>query len=219
MGTILAQNIITNVSLVLQDTPNVQWSAAELLEWLNDGQSQIAVYKPDVSSVTANITTVAGTKQSIPASWNRLLDVVRNMGTGTTPGRAILKVNRRTLDMLNADWHSETTVAAAKHFVYDPQNPRVFYLYPPMQAGRAIEAVGAVAPTRLSSAAQAISLDDIWAPVLHDYMLYRAYTKDGSDGNPSRAALHLKAFSDAVGVKAASDVAADAQQQPAMGGA
>lgn len=216
MGTITAQSIITKTSVIFQDTANTEHPALEQLGWLNDGQIAIVIAKPDANAVIADLTTVVGSRQTIPATWHRLLDIYCNK-TGSARGRAITKAARRTLDIATPDWHAETPVADARHYTYDPRTPRTFFLYPPIQAGQVIEAAGSAIPAALTALTDTIVLDDVWAPALQDYILYRGYTKNNGDGDAGRATLHLQAFSAAIGTKAGSDAASDAEQQPAMG--
>ena len=51
-----------------------------------------------------------------------------------------------------------------------------------------------------------ISLDDVYANCILDYMLYRAYQKDSEyAGNAERSLMHYQSFSNALGVKTQAD--------------
>lgn len=209
MGTLTAQSIVDKAEQILQDATNVRWTEAELLGWLNDGQRQIALMRPDASVTNGNITLVAGTKQSLPASGLRLLDVVRNMGVGgATAGTAVRLVDREVLDAQRPDWHSETASASIKHYVFDARNPKTFYVYPPATGtSPTVEAIYSVAPADVLIAA-AITLDDIYQNPLLDWILYRAFSKDAEyAANEQLAIKHLSAFMSALGVKSEVDVA------------
>jgi hypothetical protein len=199
MATITGQNIVNRAAIVLQDTTGVRWPQTdELLLWLNDGQREIVLRKPDAYAQNAVVALVAGTKQSIPATGIQLLDVIRNMGTGgETPGRAITRIDREILDEQRPNWHSETASAETKHYMFDSRDPKHFYVYPPQHAtpGR-VEMVYASSPTDLAALASTITLDDIYSGVLLDYILYRAYSKDAdlTPSAPQRAISHYNAF-------------------------
>lgn len=75
MPTILASSIITKAATLLQDPTNVRWPADELLGWLNDGQREIVLQKPDAYSINEAVKLAAGTKQALPAAGIRLLAV------------------------------------------------------------------------------------------------------------------------------------------------
>lgn len=208
MGTILASAITGKAQIILQDTTGIRWPlATELLGWLNDGQREVATVYPDQASVTGNLTLVTGTKQTLPAGGITLLKLMRNMGAGTMPGNAIRKVPQEILDSQVPGWHALTAVSDIRHYVYDTRAPRVFYVYPPSTAGNQVEGLYTVSPTDLTTTAQAIGIDDVWANALLDYVLYRAYNKDlEMAGDENRAKDHKAAFDNLLATKKAVDV-------------
>lgn len=62
-----AQSIIQRAVQVLQDTTSVRWPVDELVRWLNDGQREIVLYRPDSNTKVATGTCVAGTRQDLTA--------------------------------------------------------------------------------------------------------------------------------------------------------
>lgn len=207
MPTITAQQIVDRAGLILQDVTNVRWQESELLGWLNDGQRQVVELRPEAFAVNEALQLIAGTKQGIPATGIRLLDVVRNMGSdGSTPGRAIQIIDREVLDAQRPDWHSEVGDAEAKHYVYDGRDPRNFYVYPPQPvAPEYVEVVYSASPTDCLIG-ETIKLDDIYANALLDYILYRAYSKDAEyTQNVQRASQHYEVFLQSLGLKAQVD--------------
>jgi len=216
MGTILASAIVDKVEIVLQDTTNVRWTSTELLGWLNDGQRDIVLLKPDTNVTTDDYKLAAGTKQRIPdgtATYQNetpttldagitLVGVKRNMGTnGTTPGRAITIIDMRIMDTNNPGWHSETGAAEVKHYMFDARNPKVFYVTPPQPAADQgyVEVAYASIPSDVAIDA-AISLDDTYANVLLDYILYRAYQKDADySKDNARVQAYYASFMGALG--------------------
>jgi len=209
MPTVTAQTIISRASVLLQDTNNVRWPQAELLEWLNDGQREVVSLRPDAYPTVGNVTLVAGTRQTLPPEGIMLVDVVRNMGTdGTTPGRAIRKVPREMLDTHQPDWHSMTSAAATLHYTFDPKAPRTFYVYPPAQADRRVECLYSTNPPDVAAVGNVITLEDIYSNALIDYVCFRAYSKDAEHAdNAARAAAYRQSFENTLGLKAQSDAA------------
>lgn len=208
MATITGKEIVDRAAIVLQDTTGVRWPQTdELLLWLNDGQREIVLRKPDASATNEVVALVQGTLQSIPATGIQLLDVIRNMGVGgATPGRAITRIDREILDEQRPNWHSETASAETKHYMFDPRDPKHFFVYPPQHAtpGK-VTMVYAASPTDLADleTTTVITLDDIYSGVLLDYILYRAYSKDAdlTPTAPQRAVSHYNAFLASLGAK------------------
>lgn len=211
MGTITTASIIAKAGKLLQDTTGVRWDSTELLGWLNSGQREMLIYKPNANVKTQSVKLAAGTRQSLPADAVQLIDVPRNMGTdGTTPGRAIRQTQRETLDATLPTWHSATASAVVKHFIFNPLDPKNFYVYPPQPAsgqGSVEEVFGAVPPDATSNGA--ISVDDIYETILLDYMLYRAFSKDSEYADPPKADKHFNVFVTALTGKSRTEVGAN----------
>jgi hypothetical protein len=206
---IAAQSIIRRVVETLQDNTSVRWPVSELVRYLNDGQREIVMYRPDAMVTNASVDLVAGSKQSLPANGTKLIEVVRNSTGGQ---RSVRMVNREILDAQSPNWHNIAGAAEVLHFMYDPRDPKVFYVYPPAAAeGAALDIVYAALPTDITEPAAGatftavtgnVSVPDIYGNVLQDYILYRAYTKDSEyAGNAQRAQAHYAGFANALGVE------------------
>ena len=207
-----AQSIVRRAVETLQDTTSVRWPINELVRYLNDGQREVILYRPDAMVTNATVTCTAGSKQALPANGAKLIEVVRNTG-----GRAVRMVNREILDSQTPGWHSVTGSATILHFMYDPRDPKVFYVYPPALGTAQLDIVYAAYPTDIAEPADGslytavtgnISLPDIYGNVLCDYVLYRSYTKDSEyAGNAGRAQAHYASFANALGIEIKATVA------------
>lgn len=203
MATITAQVIVDRVEKTLNDDTNVRWAAAELLTYLNDGQRETVLLKPNSFTKNSSVQMVAGTKQSVPSDGVLFERAVRNMGAnGTTPGRAVTGVDMDMLDLTRPDWHAETASAEAQHFMFDPRDPKRFYVTPPQPASNQgyLELRYSAAPPDVALG-DTISLDDIYATPLYYYMLARAYSKSTQAGNDAKAAGWYALFMQSLGIK------------------
>jgi len=197
MGSIFASTILDKVQTILQDTTGLQWSSDELLGYLSDGQREVLIYKPNSYVVNAAIQLVSGTKQTLPDDGIQLIDIVRNMGSdGKTPGRVVRIATREVLDAAVPTWHSATANAVCRHYLYNPLNPKQFYVYPPQPSTGMgyVEIVYTATPADLLSDVETIALDDVYQNQLIDYVLYRAYSKQSDGGDVTLAAAHYTAF-------------------------
>ena len=205
MGTITGTNIVNRARKILQDTTTggTRWLDAELLDWINDAQREVVLLKPNAYSTVEDLTLIAGTRQSLPASGLLLLSLVRN-----TSGRAVRRVDRNILDSENPVWHSSTASATVEHYVFDEDSPTTFWVFPPQPNSGfgVVELIMSTAPADLGSLGAVITLNDIYANVILDYLLYRAYSKDTDyAGNGQRAANHYQAFNNSLGVRSQID--------------
>lgn len=221
MATITVVELIARVEIVLQDS-GTRWPRTELQRWLNEAYNSILLARPDANAVTGEFLCVAGTRQSITAVFPqamRVLDVIRNIAAEST-GRVVRMVNRTILDDQRPSWHTETATLNVQHWMFDPRQPKEFFVYPPATEAAKLEVVytAPVGQHKLSESdldpenanTSIILLDDVYAGPLVDWILYRAYSKDAEYGeNAQRAAGHMQAFTSALGLKNSTDSAAD----------
>ena len=217
--TVSVQSVIDRVQTLIHDTTGIRWPTDELVYWVNDAQREIALFKPDASATNAVITLVTGTKQEIPTGGNRLLRVIRNMSaaSGGTGGRSVRIVEREILDAQTPTWHDPTVSGDAahggvvKHFIYDEQNPRNFYVYPGIASASTVhlEIVYSANPAAVTLSDN-LTIPDIYANAVMDYVLYRAYGKDAEyAANQQRATQHYQLFLTSVTGKSQVDNTTD----------
>jgi hypothetical protein len=208
-------SVLSRVDAVLQDTSNIRWPDTELILWVNDAQREIALIKPDSTATVATVTLAAGTMQSIPSGGNRLLDVTRNMSAASsgTGGRAIRLVSRDSLDAQNPSWHDPTVTGSAKHttvvkhYTYEDDNPRTFYVYPGVSGNAYIELTYSANPATVT-ASDNLGVPDIYANAVMNFVLYMAYMKEAEFAeNAERAGSHYQLFTATVAGKGQLDAA------------
>lgn len=205
-----AQSIVRRVVETLQDTTSVRWPVSELVRYLNDGQREIILYRPDASNKNATVTCVAGAKQSLPSDAAKLIDVIRNSGTNSQ-SESVRQVPREILDTQIPKWYNLAQVDTIVHYTYDPRDPKVFYVYPPASTSAKLDINYSAFPVDVAEPADGsdytdvtgdIDIPDIYGNSLIDYILYRSYTKDSEyAGNATRAQAHYQAFANALGIE------------------
>jgi hypothetical protein len=210
MATTKVVDILDRAGIILQDNTNVRFPNEELLKFFNDAQKEVVLHRPDAKMVNTTFDCSTGSKQTLPSAALRLIEVVRNVN-----GRAITQVQRRILDETLPNWH-ETAAGTNKieHFVYDPADPKNFYVYPKAASGtHSLEIVFSSSPSEIAISnfvtdTSVISVDDVYANCLLDYVLYRSYQKDSEfAGNAQRAMMHYQSFATALGIKTQADSA------------
>lgn len=210
MATTKVVDILDRAGIILQDNTNVRFPNEELLKFFNDAQKEVVLHRPDAKMVNTTFDCVTGSKQTLPSAALRLIEVIRNVG-----GRAVTQVQRRILDETLPNWHESTAgTNKIEHFVYDPADPKNFYVYPKaISATHSLELVYSSAPSEIAISNFAtdttvISIDDVYSNCLLDYVLYRSYQKDSEfAGNAQRAMMHYQSFANALGIKTQADAA------------
>ena len=208
MATTKVVDVLDRASIILQDTTHVRFPNEELLKFFNDAQKEVVLHRPDAKMVNENLALVNGSKQTLPATGLRLIDVVRNVN-----GRSVTQVDRKILDETLPNWHESTAgTNKIEHFIYDPADPKNFYVYPKGASGtHSLEVIYSTAPSdvaisNFTTDTTVIGVDDVYANALLDYILYRAYQKDSEfAGNVQRAQMHYQSFATSLGVKTQAD--------------
>jgi hypothetical protein len=207
---ISAQSIVHRVVDILQDTTSVRWPVSELVRYLNDGQREVVLYRPDATIKSATVECVAGAKQTLPNDGAKLIDVIRNSASAGT-NKAVRMVAREVLDAQIPNWYGLSGELDVVHFTYDPRDPKTFFVYPPALTTTRVDITYSAFPTDVSEPAAGstyddvsgnLDLPDIYGNVVTDYILYRAYSKDSEyAGNAQRAQAHYGAFANALNIE------------------
>lgn len=227
----LVRDFLDRVCTTLHDSaPQFKrWGERELVNWTNDGQRAIAKYLPQAGARTDAFRLAPGTLQRIdrilaarlkdregatPAADVKgvmLLDLVCNLGAdGLTRGVSVSPVERSVLDRANRSWHASAAATSVDHFSYDPRNPLVFYVTPPVHPSTPVwvEMAWAAQPAEVPAggapgqelykvtggSTAALAIDDLYADDLLHYVCARAHMKDSEDGDSGNASAHVQTF-------------------------
>ncbi len=226
--TTAAKSILQRVVGTLQDEASVRWTVAELVRYLNDGQREIALLRPDLVSKTIVFDCVAGSKQSLPVDASALVDILGNAATTSAKGPVTI-ADRTLLDAIEPGWRYAPQSVDIVHYTHDLRDPRVFYTYPPATAQAKLDLIHTALPAPIAEPTADgatfndvtgdIGFPDIYANALADYILCRAYTKDSEyASNATRAQAHYAAFGGALGTDLKSAVAISPNQAGSVRG-
>lgn len=219
-----ASEIMMRASRILLDEDYTRWTMTELADWVTDALREVALQVPTATARNIVVPLIEGTRQTLPANCQQLLRVVRNVDVegDNRVGKGVLTiVDRRLLDSQDPNWHDGQYVRFkpyARHFVFDETDPLTFYVWPGNDGTGNIEAVVSVIPKpiaadegadaeTLTSYGMTLDILDVYANLLLDYTLYRAYCKDSQNaGAAQRAALYYQQFATALGIKSNSSL-------------
>lgn len=227
---ITASSLVRRATDICMDNTSVRWPASEFVRWLNDAQREVILVRPDAINKTATATLAAGTRQNLdnmalnPAP-SKLIEISRNMAA-TSAKKAVRLVPRQILDAQTPGWHAIPGTVDILHYMYDARDPKTFYVYPPALATAQLEIMYSAVPTDIvepidgalfSDVLGSITLPDIYANSLLDYMLYRAYSKDSEfAGNATRAQAHYGAFIASMTAEMQATLAVQPKMKPGM---
>ena len=221
-----AAEVMRRANITLNDTGLVRSTAPELRDYLNDAMREVALSKPNAITDTVELSLVKGTRQALAADHISIQRVTRNLDTiDSDPekragGRAIRAVARETLDAVMPGWQDPDSLpysAVVDHVLVDIANPREFFVVPGNDGTGVVEATVAVMPTdvplpganqlQIESYTTQLDVPDIYRSALVNYVLHRAYAKDGDNpASANRAAAHFAAFQQSLGIKMEAEV-------------
>ncbi len=200
----LVSEIFDSASGPLLDPLFKRWGQGTRFALLKEAQREIVRLKPEANSGFINIELAAGSRQALPATALRLMDVSRNMGVdGGAPGLPIAVIDRALLDQMAPDWHFQMVAADApvQHYAYDDRHPRYFWVYPRRPDGHwQVEALVSLPPADIvyvDTWDLAITLDDVWACAIADYIVARCLSGPQGvtvPGSVQLALAHMQSF-------------------------
>lgn len=187
--------ILTRVSIMMQDEDFVRWTKDEWYNWINDGAKEIVLRRPAAGAITTSLPLAQGAVQGLPSECQTLMSIVRNLPNG----RRISFVEQGRLEDSVPNWYSMKDSDTIKHYCYDDRNPSNFYVYPPAKEGVEVEAVLSMLPELIGSDDDEINLRPEYISPLVSYCMYRGHAKDSEYANGQLAVLHMQAFNEALG--------------------
>lgn len=199
-----AAQLINDVTSDLHDVGNVRWLRPSLLAWLNDGQREVVIYRPDASVSVQDMPLAAGWAQQIPAGAIRLMDVKAN-----TSGRAVTLTTREALDQQRPTWRADPPAEVIRSWVYDFRTPKHFEVWPPATATASLKVALSLPPVDCANEQATIGLDDQYAGPIKNYMKHRAFARDSEDAaNQALATMYYGLMVQALTGRTDSELAA-----------
>ena len=188
----ILNDVITEARRILQDTVSPQrYSDTVMLGFANQALKRIAVLRPDLFAIIADIpTTQNEVVQSMPADSIRLLEIY-----SVKDGNGIIETNREILDQSLPTWMN-TTAGPAINFMRHVRNANKFFIYPKAPANQTL--IGEYAQT-----------PPVYAG---DATVFIAESVDNEHVNSNRAQLFQTSFTQALGVAAQSRAITDTER-------
>lgn len=204
----LCSEILNAVRTITNDPNDVVYSLSQKEQALNEGIRAVSLHRPDSAAVTADITLVPGTKQSLPSDCVRLIRIVRNKSgaSASTIGKSIRLMDLNRISDRVVDWHNVTGNDVLE-YAYDPNNQTVFWVYPHigLASNKFVEAIYQRSiPSVVSS--DTFPINDLYSVAVKEWMLYSLWSSDNEQSPNHQAAIKkLEVFFTLLGLKGESD--------------
>lgn len=190
-----ATTIATTMGKQLHDTAGDIWTTAIISEHVDEAQKLIASLRPDASATTATTALTTTSMQTLPDDGVRFLDIPMN-----TDGLSVLKITREKLTEMVSTWTTETGTAI-EFFMFDEENPTVFWVYPKPSEAFNVELVYSAEPTTFTSSSTDIDISAIYITAIYEWTLYRCFSMECKGTDMTLAAVHLQNFFNVLGIK------------------
>ena len=190
-----ATTIANEIEALLNDSGNDIWTAAQICSFVSEAQHLIVSLRPDANAVTEALTLATTSKQSIPAGGVKLLDVIAN-----TSGAPIQKITRERMTDLVSAWTTETGTAV-EFFMFDEENPTVFWVYPKPASAISIDIMYSVEPDLFDVNSTDLGISDVYISAIYDHVLYRCLSMHTKGADFDKAAAYQNSFYSILGVK------------------
>lgn len=193
-------DIINRVARELIDKNFTRWTKDAHLTNLNDAISAILIVRPDLGRTTTTVSVEAGQfKVTLPDTAYKLLSV------NHAANYALQFVDIYRLNNNYPDWRTRTA-ASPLNWTRNDSDESCFFLFPAPTGSIDVE-YDYAEQIRVSNAdTDAFPLAPIYELMVFDYMMYRAYSKDGqNESEASKAAMHFQAFTTALTGKSQTD--------------
>jgi hypothetical protein len=193
--TILVDSLINAAARDVQDLTYARWSKDTWLEFLNAAQLTVLTYRPDAFCGRSTETLVEGYKQIASTGVRKVMDVICNVD-----GPAITKFDKKQMDLFDPNWVMGTRKSIIKHFDWNSDEPKTYYVYPPAAAGTKVEISASLYPP-VCVLAGVCSLPDEFFEALKFYLLYLAYLQESPDFDMSKANSFFNVFLSTIGAE------------------
>lgn len=198
-------DLIDEAAVRLQDSDHTRWGREELLSYFNAGQRALAEARPDQVAEHVEMDLAPGWRQSLPPGATNLVRVTHNIHPKQA---AVTFTHTHLLDASVPDWRSSRERDVVVHYMHDLKDPYVFHVYPPVEGGVRVGAVVSMLPADAANEGSDPSVPVRWMDALLDYVLYRAWSKDGEyAANAGVAQAHFQLFVAAIGAQSQAAVA------------
>lgn len=209
------KQIVLEVSKDMNDQQKnheyVRWPIPDLLSYLRDAVASLSSFRPDAFTSTETLALQPGRMQRLPDGAVSLSSVDANTDGGESPvliadfklARAFNPRNCAGSGTSNdCNGNPEYKV---RTFTYDPKNPRVYYVSPPVPQGGSYTLTATVIrePTEIGNANwfEDVGVDLKYVPIIKDFMMGKAYNRDTESTSSVRTGqMHMAAYYAALGI-------------------
>lgn len=179
--------VVRRITQDERDDMGYRVSDAAMLAALNEAIRALVGLRPGLFAESVTHTCVAGTTQ--------LLDVDRAVSIIDVHG--LTPFDPSVLTSFAPAWRS-AAAAAAQEWAPLPGQQLRFEVSPPSADGQSLTVRAAIAPAEIAAADEVLTIPEVYAPALAEYVAGRIDMADDEHANSNRAGMLLQRFAESV---------------------
>lgn len=204
------EEIVNRVIYLTNDPDGDAYPRSAIEDFVYEAETVIVNAKPEALNNIGVLVCVDGARQSIatqfPAAVN-FLDAHCNVDNQGNSLGSVRRVKMRELDAIRPKWRQAARSASISEFMVDyDREPLILHVNPPASAGARLQISysSKPAPYGVVDANTQTAVDELYLPMIMDWVLYRMLSKD-VEGTPNyqKAQAYKKSFYDSLGIKEA----------------
>lgn len=201
---LLASNLIAALRVTsLDPSPGDVWTDADWLLFLAAAEREVCLAKPDTYVISAAVSLVAGTKQTLPAGATGVLDVYEN----TVSGRRCTLVERSLMDEAARFFPAATREVDAQHWIADTRDPTRFDVVPPNDGTGSLQCLYGITPANFTAASNPIHLPDLYEAPIKFFALAEAYAANTKRQDFTKSGIYRGEALKMLGIRSQSQAA------------
>ena len=195
------------------------WPDDQIQNWIYEGQRDICARIPGATAEESSHVCIAGPQQTVPDDGSRLITVSGNTADAEGKPTVVVEANqigrnefasrieptsRHFLLRYKADSYARQRGddEQFEYWIWEPQTPRLFWLYPAAKVGDTVEIVYSQIPAEGAN----ITVPDYYEPMLISYALSRMFAKQETGGaDDNKVVMYHDRYIKGIEAKIAAD--------------
>ena len=195
--TFTVEDVVTSARHTLLDpAPAVTWLDTEMIGYVNEALEATSAVKVDLYVIRGNLEMQAGSLQELPADGIAIIDLLEN----TYGGGPVSGVDKDLLDACNRFLTAVDQEREVEHYTADPRDQRRFLVFPPNDGTGEVRAIYAATHAKVEALEDTVDVENTYKPVLIDYVLHRAYSKNCQRQDLAKSSFHKTQWGQALGL-------------------
>lgn len=179
--------IFPDVRVLINDTDatSYRYTDAVLILKLDDALKRVALLRPDLFTVIADVPCTAGLTMMTVPNKGRIVEVFQ-----VTGGQGVVESSLEIFNSTAPTWRTDTAAPAA-NWMRHVRNPSIFFIYPQAPGGQSLSCEYTVAPT-VAALGDTIILSDTYLPAVKDMLVAVVEWGDDESNLSQRAEAFYK---------------------------